>query len=348
MEQNQLSIAVIIPAYNVAPYIMEAVKSVLEQPYPYITIVCVNDGSTDNTLDVLQELSQENSRIVLLDQPNGGVSVARNNGIEYVLSNLSADYIMFLDGDDIWYKNWCSPEAIKILSTGYDMVLFDYCHADFRTKMRGPSLHTYTGIVEGGDFAVNIDHQSFAASAYKCDMIRQNGIRFHRGQKLGEDIQFALEARSLSQKCCFVEQLILIYRNRPDSATKKEISPIVYYTQLFDGWIQSHAFLKKHGFESKCTYGAIKWYLKDLVQSHFRQHGTRKKLETVLQRYSDCLDVDGPEEQKAHLYLEQFDRKYELKQRLIGSLIKVVGIFNRIPPLRHMKDKRRYPIPLER
>ena len=102
MEQNQLSIAVIIPAYNVAPYIMEAVKSVLEQPYPYITIVCVNDGSTDNTLDVLQELSQENSRIVLLDQPNGGVSVARNNGIEYVLSNLSADYIMFLDGDDIW------------------------------------------------------------------------------------------------------------------------------------------------------------------------------------------------------------------------------------------------------
>lgn len=59
MEQNKLSIAVIIPAYNVAPYIEEAIQSVLEQPYPYITIVCVNDGSTDNTQSILLELSSK-------------------------------------------------------------------------------------------------------------------------------------------------------------------------------------------------------------------------------------------------------------------------------------------------
>lgn len=59
MEQNKLSIAVIIPAYNVAPYIEEAIQSVLEQPYPYITIVCVNDGSTDDTQSILMGLSSK-------------------------------------------------------------------------------------------------------------------------------------------------------------------------------------------------------------------------------------------------------------------------------------------------
>ena len=254
---------------------------------------------------------------------------------------------MFLDGDDVWRSGWCTVEAIEPLYNGHDVALFDYCNADSKLKMRGPSLHAYTGIMDGGDSAVNIDHQHFAASAYKRELIEHYHIRFHFGQKLGEDIQFALEARILAKKCCFVENLILFYRNRPKSATKAEISPINYYGQLFDGWIQSHAFLREHGFESKCTYGAIKWYLNDLVQAHFRQHGSRMELELALQKYSDCLDVDGPEDEKAHLWLEQFSKSYELKQRIIGSFVKVASIRNSIPLLRRIKDKRRYPIPIE-
>ena len=201
MEQNKLSIAVIIPAYNVAPYIEEAIQSVLEQPYPYITIVCVNDGSTDNTRSILLELSSKSGgRVVCINQQNGGVSTARNTGIEYVLNNLKTDYIMFLDGDDVWRSGWCTSEAIKPLHNGYDVVLFDYCNADFNLKMCGPSLHAYTGIMDGGDSAVNIDHQHFAASAYKRELIEHYHIRFHLGQKLGEDIQFALEARSLAKE----------------------------------------------------------------------------------------------------------------------------------------------------
>lgn len=57
MERTSLQIVVIIPAYNVAPYVTEAVQSILNQPYPNIDIVCVNDGSTDETFDILQKIS---------------------------------------------------------------------------------------------------------------------------------------------------------------------------------------------------------------------------------------------------------------------------------------------------
>ena len=346
--KSGISIAVIIPAYNVAPYIETAVRSVLNQPYPNIDIVCVNDGSTDGTLQILQRLRGENERMIILDQPNSGVSAARNSGIEYVLDNLSADYIMFLDGDDAWYPNWISPEAVNTLKSGYDTVLFDHCKADHMLQMRGPSMHTYTGIVEGGDFAVNADHQHFAAAAYKCTLLKRMGIRFHVGQKLGEDIQFGLEAKSLSKTCCFEERLIYIYRDRPGSAVNTPIPAVEYYTILFDGWIQSHQFLEARGFVSGCTYGAIKWYMEIFVRTHFREHGSREELIEALQKYAFCLDVDGPEEQKAKIFVDQFDWKYEHKQRMIGTILKIGGLRNQIPFLRAIKDKQRYPIPLEK
>ena len=348
MEQNKLSIAVIIPSYNVAPYIEEAIQSVLEQPYPYITIVCVNDGSTDDTQSILMELSSKSGgRVVVIDQQNGGVSAARNAGIEYVLNNLKTNYIMFLDGDDAWCRDWLSDDIVSILHDDHDVVTFDACYADQKLKYRSSYSKAFVGTVEGGDKAVNIDHSMWQGTAFKTSFIGNTDIRFHIGQKYGEDLCFLLEARSLAKTCTFSKCLMYLYRDRPGSAVRQTISAIKYYTTLFDGWIQSHTFLREHGFESKCTYGAIKWYLNDLVQAHYRQHGSRIELELALQKYSDCLDVDGPEDEKAHLWLEQFSKSYELKQRIIGSFVKVASIRNSIPLLRRIKDKRRYPIPIE-
>ena len=346
--KSELSIAVIIPAYNVAPYIEAAVRSVLNQPYPNIDIVCVNDGSTDGTLQILQRLRGENERMIILDQPNSGVSAARNSGIEYVLDNLSADYIMFLDGDDAWYPNWTSSEIISILSKDYDSVAFDSCYVDRHLRYRTTYHRPFLGIIKGGDDAVNIDHSMWQATAFKASFLRETKIRFHVGQKYGEDLCFLLETRSLSKECCFYEQLVYLYRDRPGSTVRRFISPVEYYMTLFDGWIQSHQFLEARGFISGCTYGAIKWYTKDLVQAHFREHGSREELIEALQKYAFCLDVDGPEEQKAKIFVDQFDWKYEHKQRMIGTILKIGGLRNQIPFLRAIKDKQRYPIPLEK
>lgn len=88
-------ISVVIPTYNRAHYVCEAIDSVLAQTYKNIEIIAVDDGSTDNTKDIIQQYS---SRIKYIYQNNAGPSAARNNGIK----QSNGDLIAFLDSDDIW------------------------------------------------------------------------------------------------------------------------------------------------------------------------------------------------------------------------------------------------------
>ncbi|NQX96290.1 MAG: glycosyltransferase [Flavobacteriales bacterium] len=94
-------ISIIIPLYNATSYIEESVNSVIYQTYKNWELIVVDDGSTDNSLDLVITLSKIDARIQIIKQQNFGVSIARNNGI----SEAKGDYIFFLDADDIWRKN---------------------------------------------------------------------------------------------------------------------------------------------------------------------------------------------------------------------------------------------------
>lgn len=95
-------ISVIMPAYNVANYIEKSINSVLQQSYTDFELVIVNDGSTDNTREIILDCQAKDNRIRLVEQTNQGVSVARNTGIE----NAQGEYISFLDGDDLWHQDF--------------------------------------------------------------------------------------------------------------------------------------------------------------------------------------------------------------------------------------------------
>ena len=99
-------VSIIIPSYNIAPYIGHCLKSILVQTYKNLQIIVVNDGSTDETLAVVEKVASDDSRIVIINKPNEGVSVARNYGIEAA----AGDYIMFVDGDD-----WIDENMVESL-----------------------------------------------------------------------------------------------------------------------------------------------------------------------------------------------------------------------------------------
>jgi glycosyltransferase involved in cell wall biosynthesis len=119
-----MRIGIVIPAFNVAPYIGDAIRSVLAQTWPDWTMVIVDDGSTDGTAAVAA--SFDDLRIHLVRQPNAGVSSARNRG----MTMIDADAVLFLDGDD-----WLSPVALARLAASL--------HANPRTIASvGPYLRT--------------------------------------------------------------------------------------------------------------------------------------------------------------------------------------------------------------
>ena len=94
-------VSVIIPIYNTENYLRECLDSVISQTLSDIEIICVNDGSTDNSLDILKEYSQKDERIVLIDKENEGVGITRNKGI----SVANGEYVIFMDPDDLYPTN---------------------------------------------------------------------------------------------------------------------------------------------------------------------------------------------------------------------------------------------------
>lgn len=99
--------SLIIPVYNVEKYLKECLESVLCQTYEDWEAICINDGSTDGSATILEEYAAKDSRFKVISQSNGGLSVARNSGLEAA----SGDYVLFLDSDDYLEK-----DALRIIA----------------------------------------------------------------------------------------------------------------------------------------------------------------------------------------------------------------------------------------
>lgn len=115
-------ISVIIPVYNVEKYVERCVKSVLRQNYSNLQIILINDGSTDLSGNICDYLAEQDERIVVIHQPNRGVSVARNEGIK----RCSGEYFCFLDSDDAFAPEILNQAVEKIESDDSDVVIFGW------------------------------------------------------------------------------------------------------------------------------------------------------------------------------------------------------------------------------
>ncbi|MBE6462776.1 MAG: glycosyltransferase [Alphaproteobacteria bacterium] len=95
-------ISVIMPVYNTSLYLRQSIESVINQTFTNWELICINDGSTDNSLEILEEYASKDPRITIIDQENQGLSCARNNGIK----KSTGKYIAFIDSDDFYATNF--------------------------------------------------------------------------------------------------------------------------------------------------------------------------------------------------------------------------------------------------
>ena len=112
--------SVIVPVYNVEKYINECLSSLINQTYKNIEIVVINDGSSDNSLSLIEEYSRIDDRIRVIDQKNMGLGYTRNVGID----NAVGDYILFVDSDDYISLNTCEEiEAVLSYNNEVDIIV---------------------------------------------------------------------------------------------------------------------------------------------------------------------------------------------------------------------------------
>ena len=130
-----MKVSIIVPIYNVEQYLAKCIESLIHQTYANIEIVLVNDGSKDNSEQIIQKYAEKDNRIVPLNKVNGGLSDARNFGLKYA----TGDYCLFIDSDD-----WLAESAIemcvdKVKETGAEVVAFDmiYVYPDHEVFATG-------------------------------------------------------------------------------------------------------------------------------------------------------------------------------------------------------------------
>ncbi|NEQ25047.1 MAG: glycosyltransferase family 2 protein [Microcoleus sp. SIO2G3] len=162
-------VSVIIPAYNAAQFIKRTIDSVLNQTYPYFEILVVNDGSTDNTAAVVEEIAQRDPRVLLLHQPNSGVAAARNLGI----GRAKGEFIAPIDADDLWYPTQLQRQIACFLSSFPSVgVVYSWSldiDADDRTT---GDFHAAT--IQGDVYTTLLCH-NFLGNA-SCTMIRKSSL----------------------------------------------------------------------------------------------------------------------------------------------------------------------------
>lgn len=134
--ENQL-ISVIVPVYNVEEYLKQCLDSILEQTFSNYEVILVNDGSTDSSGLICQEYAEKDSRIRYFEKENGGLSDARNYGIEQA----QGEYLTFVDSDDFLDKMHLNVLYTALVNNNVDISIVNY--ANYQTSNATFYLHTF-------------------------------------------------------------------------------------------------------------------------------------------------------------------------------------------------------------
>lgn len=219
-----MDISIVVPVYNVEKYLKECINSLLEQDFRgQYEIICVNDGSTDSSLQVLKEYEKSNEKIVLINQKNKGLSAARNTG----LKNAKGKYVMFIDSDD-YLKN---PKVLSLLydeieKNDLDFVVADFEY-DYEEKVKNYRIKRSQAIKNkimiGRDFYdLGIKTKSIMSvvwnKLYKKEFLEKNNLFFYEGI-FYEDMEFTPRAYYLAKRVKYVDEVIIMYRQREGSIT---------------------------------------------------------------------------------------------------------------------------------
>ena len=211
-------VSVIMPVYNAEKYLKVALSSLLTQTYKNIEIICVNDGSTDHSLDILERMSSADKRIKVISQKNGGPAKARNAGLDAA----KGKYISFVDSDDFVDRTMYSVLVEKAEKEKADILVFggspwpDWDGAPQWIKDRlSPRAITYQGENAGKEaiFKERSSTPFLWIHFLRRDILEKlDKIRLREDIDLGEDQIFQFTYFPRAKKVVFIEQRLYFYR----------------------------------------------------------------------------------------------------------------------------------------
>jgi glycosyltransferase involved in cell wall biosynthesis len=282
---NDIFVSIVIPVFNVEKYVGECLESVISQTYRNIEIVVVNDGSTDNSLQVCKEYSD--SRIIIINKENGGLSDARNKGVEAS----KGDYIVFIDSDDVIHEELVE-ELVRDLkeydcdASGCDMVSFsDAKEIPWDNDVRNVQVWNANELMSNlvGSYTSQLTTAPF--KLYKREVVATNPFPAGR---IHEDEFTAYRILSCCKRYAYSSKRLYGYRTRCDS-------------------IMATYNLKAEQDRIDAKYEIFDFYSKNIVDERARSRAYFLMLRNMELSYFEIFNVD-----RNISYLKELENKFKI------------------------------------
>lgn len=263
------SISIVLPVYNGESYLETTLTSIQSQTHTDFEVLCVNDGSTDNSLSILEEFSQADTRFHVLTQENSGPGAARNTGLDAA----TGTYVIMLDADDIYEPTLLEELYASAEAHGSDVAVCRSSQFDDSTGAPVDSWWTIN-IAQIPDMPVfnAADMRDFIFTAfigwpwdklYRRSFIEENAIRYPRLSN-SEDLYFVFLSLALASKISIVDTPLISHRvNRSGSVSgSRAKDPLAFYesTCLLKAQLK-----KRPGLYEKTSWGFLNWAIGYLV-----------------------------------------------------------------------------------
>ena len=321
-------VSVIVPVYNVEEYLPKCLDSLIGQTYKDIKIICVNDGSTDGSMDILKKYEKKDKRIVVVSKKNGGLSSARNVG----LKKCNTKYVMFCDSDDYVSPRMCEKMLETIEKDNSDLAVcvlnaIYLAHNEMEESDRNYYRLNYTGKQYIHDELVLKTDVSVVNKIFRMDIIKKYNIEFPEGLN-NEDFYFYNAYMGVSRTISFVNQRLYNYMRREGSimsenfeAEKLSMDHLLVAEKLFD-FYKEIGFLEKHKYLFWKQFVMSFWFSVEHSSEKYKREILEEGRIFIRKNFDEYLPKDKNVKWEVKTILTG-NRLGKIKRKIRNGLVKV-------------------------
>ena len=322
---KMVKVSVIVPVYNVEDYLEKCLDSVIGQTFEDIEIICVNDGSTDNSLDILNEYEKKDNRIKVISQENAGLAEARNVGMKHACG----EYLLFLDSDD-WLELECIEELYaNAKNNDSDMVLFNSIEIKENNQTRERIY-----IKPKKKKKIDFDNFSFDYSFkkrlvmnslfvvwskfYKTSFLKENKIEF-KDFRLFEDVPFHIETMIRAERISYLPKVLHNYNRLNLKSLQNSKNSLNKRLILFDIFNDVEEFLKNNDFYGEFEPEFLEFKIgQSLVNFNLTQEEFKEEFYKTMREEFIKMNLDSNilkklpfDKYRSYIHILNFDSLYK-------------------------------------
>lgn len=298
LEHNQPFISIIVPVYNAERSIRRCLDTILAQTYLNFELILVNDGTPDSSGEICDDYASTDSRIKVIHKENGGVSSARNMGLDVV----KGEWIAFVDSDD-WVRDRWLAEYVAEIEKNSDAGLIYQGVVRVKNGVEEvdniPDNRTFIGkdlIFAYLDLGGKLDLFGLTCSKiYRADICNQNNFRFDSSLSFGEDFEFTLRFLQKIDKVSVIKAFNYVYIVDSDSSLSREYhsyDDLIYLADKID--LQLHLLSRKTDRTIAEMFNPVTHYRFRALKSLYRPFVSKTSLErrTIIKKFYSCYHSD--------------------------------------------------------